>query len=151
MEPPNKWEDLLPVLKEWCEELQMRADGHRKAAASLRLLNRILGGLNVALAATTATAMFAALNQKLQNMSILAQTGITVVAVLPAISAGLQKEWQLVARENGHTMLAQGCRVLLKELKFFIAFPPEDFRVAITNWHARYVDVICRPSVPPRT
>jgi len=67
--------------------------------------------------------------------------------VLPAIAAGLQKEWQVVAREHGHVALAQDCRILLKEVDFILAFPPPNLREAIASWHQRYREVISRPTV----
>jgi hypothetical protein len=145
----TEWQEVLPTLTKWCDELEERSQGHRRAAQRLRNLNRFLGGLNVALAAVTATAMFAALNQMLQNLSLPKQILITIVAILPAISAGLQKEWQLMAREEGHVLLAQDCRILLKQMLFFIAFRPIDIRATIGSWHVRYTDVISRPAVTP--
>jgi hypothetical protein len=135
-------------VKQWCAELKERAEGHRMAARKYRLLNRFLGGLNVVLAAITATAMFAALNRKLDNLAITWQLVITGLAVLPAVASGLQKEWQVIAREHGHVALAQDCSVLLKELDFYLAFPPVNCRDALTSWHQRYREVITRPSIP---
>lgn len=145
---PNEWSDALPIIKQWSAELHERAQGHRKAAQGWRNLNRVLGGLNVLLAAVTATAMYAALNKKLENLPIGWQLFITGLAVLPAVASGLQKEWQVVAREHGHVALAQDCRILLKELDFYIAFPPTNVRETLASWHQRYREVICRPATP---
>lgn len=138
-----------PTLRKWSSELQVRADAHRKAANRFRTINRILGGLNVILAAFTATAMYAALNKKLENLSASWQIVLTLIAVLPAIAAGLQKEWQVATRERIHMAIAQDCRILNKEMDFLIAFPPTNFREAITSWHQRYREVISRPVLPP--
>lgn len=67
---PKEWSQALPMLEQWSEELRGRAEKHRNAAHRLRNLNRILGGLNVAMAAVTATAMYAALNKKLENLDL---------------------------------------------------------------------------------
>ena len=146
---PQDWTDALPILKGWSDELGARADKHRKSARRLRNVNRVLGGLNVALAAVTATAMYAALNKKLENLDVGWQLAITCVAVLPAIASGLQKEWQVTAREQGHIALAQDCRRLQKQLEFYIAFPPPNLREALASWHQRYAEVISRPVLRP--
>jgi hypothetical protein len=145
---PKEWSDALPIIRQWSGELHERAGSHRKAAQRFRNLNRVLGGLNVFLAAVTATAMYAALNKKLENLPVLWQLIITGLAVLPAVASGLQKEWQVLARENGHVALAQDCRILLKELDFYIAFPPTNVRDTLGSWHQRYREVICRPAMP---
>lgn len=142
------WSATETILKKWSSELYERADVHRKAANKFRTLNRILGGLNVMLAAFTATAMYAALNKKLENLSIGWQIVLTIIAVLPAIAAGLQKEWQVVTQERSHVAIAQDCRMLAKEIDFLVAFPPSNFREAITSWHQRYREVIARSVVP---
>jgi hypothetical protein len=144
---PKEWSDALPIIKQWSAELHERAQGHRRAAQKFRNLNRVLGGLNILLGAITATAMYAALNQKLKDLSVAWQLIITGFAVLPAVASGLQKEWEVIAREHGHVALAQDCRILLKELDFFIAFPPTNVRETLTAWHQRYREVICRPAI----
>jgi hypothetical protein len=147
---PKEWSEALPSIRQWSTELSERAQGHRKNARRWRNLNRFLGALNVLLAAVSATAMYAALNKKLPDLSITWQVIITGFTVLPAISVGLQKEWQVLAREHGHLALAQDCRILLKELDFYIAFPPANVRDTLTSWHQRYREVICRPTIPAR-
>jgi hypothetical protein len=103
--------------------------------------------LNVALAAVTATAMYAALNKKLDNLAFFWQVVVTGIAVLPAVASGLQKEWQVSAREQGHLALTQDCRTLQKQLDFYLAFPPVNFREALASWHQRYTEVISRPVI----
>ena len=110
----KEWEEALTDISKWCDELDASAQSHQSVARRIRNINRFLGGLNVALAAFTATTMYAALNKQLQDLSPTKQILITAIAVLPAIAAGLQKEWQLAAREQGHVLLAQACRVLFK-------------------------------------
>jgi hypothetical protein len=144
---PKDVSEALPVLTRWSDELNFHAEKHRKSAHRLRNLNRFLGGLNVAVAAVTATAMYAALNKKLENLDLLQQLIIRGVAVLPAVASGLQREWQVTAREQGHLALAQDCRQLLKQLEFYFAFPPSNFRDTIAPWHQRYAEVISRPVV----
>ena len=146
----QEWSAAAPTLKQWCDELNYRAERHRTSAHRLRDLNRFLGGLNVALAAVTATAMYAALNKKLENLDVIWQVAITGIAVLPAVASGLQKEWQVSAREQGHLALARDCRALLKQLEFFLAFPPHNFREALEAWHQRYAEVISASVLPPR-
>ena len=46
-------EEAVHVLKEWEDDLKERIVKHRKGGNQLRLLNRILGGLNVVLAAAS--------------------------------------------------------------------------------------------------
>lgn len=141
------WTEALPVLRLWSKELAERADYHYRSARRFRNINRFLGGLNVALAALTATAMYAALNKKLENLDMLSQLLITCLAVLPAIASGLQKEWHTSARERGHLMIARDCLALRKELEFYFAFPPTNVRESVASWHERYVEVTCRPAL----
>jgi hypothetical protein len=93
--------------------------------------------------------MYAALNQKLKDLPIWWQIVITGLAVLPAVSSGLQKEWQVGAREQGHVLLAQECRLLNKQLAFYIAFPPENARAAIETWYGRYAETISKSVLLP--
>jgi len=99
------------------------------------------------MAAVTATAMYAALNKKLDDLGVFQQIVVTAIAVLPAVASGLQREWQVTAREQGHLGLAQDCRLLLKQLEFYLAFPPPNFRETIAPWHQRYAEVVSRPTV----
>jgi hypothetical protein len=145
---PDQWKECVPILLKWREDLTDRASNHTRASTHLRTLNRVLGGLNVILAAVAATAMFAALNRKLENLSIVWQLVLTLVAVAPAISTGLQREWNTASREGLNVNLSIDCRKLKTELDYLLAFPPEDFRAAIREWHQRYLDLSFRSFYP---
>ena len=86
--------------------------------------------------------MFAALNDQLKNLTLTKQIIITAIAILPAISAGLQKEWQLATREQTHMLRIQDYRSLLKQLAFIIAFPSDDLRQDIKVWLDSYEKVM---------
>src|ERR1035437_195650 len=143
--PANNFSEIQPALSQWRDELRKLAEIHRKGARRLRYLSRLLGGLNVALAALTATAMYAALNKKLENLDLGWQLMITGVAVLPAISSGLQKEWQITARERGHLTIMLECKKLEKELEFYQVAPPENWRETLGAWHQRFKQVVSQP------
>jgi hypothetical protein len=145
---PDHWKDCVPTLLKWHEDLTHRASSHRRASGRLRTLNRVLGGLNVILAAIAATAMFAALNRKLENLPLGWQLLLTLVAVAPAIASGLQREWNTASREGLNVNLAVDCRKLVAELDYLLAFPPEDFQTAIREWHQRYVEMTFRSFYP---
>lgn len=135
------------MLQQWSADLNQRAQRAHLAGQRLKNINRFLGGLNVALAAVTATAMYAALNKKLDNLDVVWQVMITGIAVLPAIASGLQKEWQISAREQGNLKLRQECLFLQKQLDFYLAFPPQNVRETLAAWHERYTEVISRPVI----
>lgn len=101
----------------------------------------MLGGLNIILAAISATAMFAALNRKLENLPLGWQIVLTFIAVAPAIANGLQREWNTASREGLNVNLVVDCRKLKAELDYLLAFPPEDFQTAVREWHQRYVEL----------
>jgi hypothetical protein len=145
---PDEWKACIPTLLEWREDLVLRISRHARASSRLRLLNRALGGLNVILAAIAATAMFAALNRKLENLSLVWQLALTFVAVAPAIAIGLQREWNIADREGLNVNLSVDCRRLKSELEYLMAFPPEDFKTAVQEWHRRYVDLSFRSFYP---
>jgi hypothetical protein len=141
------WERSEPILVKWQEDLEKRMTAHRRAADKLRFWNRVLGGLNVVLAAITATTVFAALNEKFQGLSPPKQILITAIAVLPAVSAGLQKEWQLASREQNHVLRIHDYRSLVKQLDFIMAQRPADPRVNIKSWIDSYDAVMAK--LPP--
>jgi hypothetical protein len=143
----KEWLDTVPVLKQWSEDLSQRAQRAHLAAQRLKKINRFLGGLNVALAAVTATAMYAALNKKLENLDVVWQLVITGIAVLPAIASGLQKEWQISARLQGNYKVRQDCLRLQKQLEFYLALPPHNGRETLASWHKQYAEVISRPVI----
>lgn len=142
----NKWMECRDISMEWNRFLSLRIKSHRKSAHRIRNLTRFLGGLNICFAAFSATAMFAALNKQLLNLSLWQQVAVTTVAVLPAISSGLQKEWQLEKRELGHVLMARDCGILLNELNFLCAMKNKDPDVALEEWHKRYSETISRPT-----
>jgi hypothetical protein len=82
----------MRVIDGWCEELSGRSQSHRRSAFRLRNINRVLGGLNVVTAAIAATAMFAALNKRLENLSVWQQVGITFLAVFPSIASCIRRK-----------------------------------------------------------
>lgn len=145
---PDQWKECVPLLVTWREDLADRAGSHTRASKRLRTLNRILGGLNVVLGAIAATAMFAALNRKLENLPVIWQLALTLIALAPAIAAGLQREWNIASREGLNVNLAVDCRKMKAELEYLMAFPPENFHAAITEWHKNYVDLTFRSFYP---
>ena len=148
---PAEWRECIPLLSGWREDLKDRASRHTRASRRMRNLNRALGGLNVILAAVAATAMFAALNRKLENLPLIWQLVLTFIAVAPAIATGLQREWNTAEREGLNLNLSIDCRKLKAELEYLLAFPPEDFRAAVHEWHRRYVDLTFRSFYPRLT
>jgi hypothetical protein len=145
---PDEWKQSIPIIDEWRKDLTSRISSHTRAARRLRALNRALGGLNVILAAVAATAMFAALNRKLENLPLIWQIVLTFVAVAPAIATGLQREWNTANREGLNVNLALDCRKLRTELDYLLAFPSEDFKDSLRDWHQRYRDVTFRSFYP---
>lgn len=138
---PDHWKECIPTLLKWHQDLTVRASSHSRASIRLRTLNRVLGGLNIILAAISATAMFAALNRKLENLPLGWQIVLTFIAVAPAIANGLQREWNTASREGLNVNLVVDCRKLKAELDYLLAFPPEDFQTAVREWHQRYVEL----------
>jgi hypothetical protein len=134
----KSWEQAVPLLKEWVSDLETRIGKHRQAGKSLRFWNRTLGGLNVVLAAVTSTTVFAALDNRLQALTTTDKVLVTAVSVLPAISAGLQKEFQLAAREQNHMAKIQDYRSLIKQLTFILVLPSDNPRQEIKTWIDRY-------------
>jgi len=145
---PDDWKQCLPTLRAWRQDLTNRISSHSRAGERLRVLNRILGGLNVTLAAVAATAMFAALNRKLENLSLAWQIVLTFVTVSPAIATGLQREWNTAVREGLNVNLALDCRKLRTELDYLLAFPPENFKEGVREWHQRYCALVSRSFYP---
>jgi hypothetical protein len=145
---PDDWKQCLPTLRSWRQDLTDRISGHSRAGRRLRVLNRVLGGLNVTLAAVAATAMFAALNRKLENLSLFWQIVLTFITVAPAIATGLQREWNTAIREGLNVNLAVDCTKLRTELDYFLALPSENFKEAIREWHQRYRDLVSRSFYP---
>jgi hypothetical protein len=143
----TEWDKVLPAIKEWSNKLEDRAALHQRCATGYRNLNRVFGAINVTLAAITATTMFAALNHELSDLRLGWQIAITAIAALPAIVAGLQKEWQISAREQGHLLLRRDCKVLLSDLEYFTIFPPDDVQKTLKRWYDRFTEVTSRPTV----
>jgi hypothetical protein len=61
VQPLNQWNDCVDT-QGMVRGIADTRSTHRQAAAGFRVVNRILGGLNVIFAAPTAAAMFSALN-----------------------------------------------------------------------------------------
>ena len=104
----------------------------------------MLTGLNVVVAAITVTAVFAALNSNVVNLSATKKILITGVAVLPAVASGLRREWAVPDSVQKHQAMAHEYQKLLSDLNFLIEMKP-DFESAMNDWHSRYSEAISKP------
>jgi hypothetical protein len=128
----------------WQSTLETKIKNHRFRTLQLLKYNRLFVTLNVVFAAITATTVWAAMNKQMSGLIWEVQILITFISVLPAISAGLQKELQFSARIQAHAALTKDCTALLENLKFLLTLQPDVFQSKIEARHAIYTEAISR-------
>src|ERR1700754_1778272 len=99
--PAPDWDSVKGELNRWAEVLQRRAKINAQVAKTLRRVSQALAAIDVIVGILTGTSVFIALRQK--DNSVRTQLLVTGLAVLPAISSGLQRAWHLAGREEFHT------------------------------------------------
>ena len=143
--PVTDWASIKAELDKWSDSLQRRGKANWLVARNLRRLSQALAAIDATVGVVTGTSVFIALRQK--DNSLTTQLFVTALAIVPAISSGLQKAWHLGGREEYHTSVSNQSFALCRRIEFLVAAPPSgNLRPIIESLHSQYIDVTQRPS-----
>ena len=143
--PLPDWAAIKGELIKWRDSLQGRAEVNSTVARRLRRFSQTLSAIDVVLGVVTGTSVFIALRQK--ESTITTQLLITALAILPAISSGLQRALHLPGREEYHIGVSNQSLALSKRIDFLLVAPPSgNLRPMIESLHSQYIDVTQRPA-----
>lgn len=143
--PAPDWAAVKSELIRWRDTLHHRAEANSTVARRVRRLSQTLSAIDVIVGVVTGTSVFIALrqNQKTTAFELL----ITTLAVLPAISSGLQRALHLAGREEYHIGVSNQSSALSNRIDFLLIAPPlGNLRPVIESLHSQYVEVMQRPA-----
>lgn len=143
--PFPDWAAIKGELTKWRDSLEQRAKINSTVARRVRRVSQTLSAIDVIVGVVTGTSVFIALRQKESTTST--QLLITALAILPAISSGLQRALHLAGREEYHVGVSNQSLALSKRIEFLVIAPPSgNLRPMIESLHSQYVEVMQRPA-----
>ncbi|HEX4228361.1 MAG TPA: hypothetical protein VHZ07_06805 [Bryobacteraceae bacterium] len=142
--PLPNWAGIKGELIKWRDSLQHRAEVNSTVARRTRRVSQTLSAIDVIVGVVTGTSVFIALRQK--DSTTTTQLVITGLAILPAISSGLQRALHLAGREEYHIGVSNESLALSKRIDFLLIAPSSgNLRPVIESLHSQYVEVMQRP------